>query len=213
MGQLISLTDRIAERESERQRSARSAAAFFFALDCPLSYLVAERVERDLGEIAWVPILAPRDTRWARERLLQAKAVATTRRLPLIEPENYPFDARPVSRAALYASKQDGSGGAFALRALRLAFAGGFDLSEPDLIAEAAAAAGVSVDGALAAAQDASLDHALASTASGLRSRGIVEPPVIRIVSGWFSGFDALGRSSAFAAARDSFSALAAEPG
>ena len=213
MGQLISLTDRIAEREAERQRSTRAAAAFFFALDCPLSYLVAERVERDLGEIAWVPILAPRDTRWARERLLQAKAVASTQRLPLIEPENYPFDARPVSRAALYASQQDGSGGAFALRALRLAFAGGFDLSEPDLIAEAAAAAGISVDGALAAAEDASLDHALASTAGGLRSRGIVEPPVIRIVSGWFSGFDALGRSSAFAAARDSFSALAAEPG
>ena len=208
---MICLSERIAERESARERSARGAAAFFFAMDCPLSYLVAERVERDLGEIAWVPILAPRDTRWARERLFQAKAVAGQKRLPLLEPENYPFDARPVSRAALYASKQDGCGGAFALGAMRLAFAGGFDLSEPDLIAEAAAAAGVSVDGALEAAQDASLDHALATTASGLRSRGIVEPPVIRIVSGWFSGFDALGGSSAFAAARDSFSALAVE--
>jgi 2-hydroxychromene-2-carboxylate isomerase len=210
VGQLISLTDRIAERELERERSARGAAAFFFAMDCPISYLVAERVERDLGEIAWVPILAPRDTRWARERLLQAKAVAKTKRLPLLEPENYPFDARPVTRAALYASKQGGSeGGAFALRAMRLAFAGGFDLSDPDLIAEAAAASGVSVDGALEAAEDASLDHALASAASGLRSRGIIEPPVIRIVSGWFSGFDALSGSTAFAAARDSYSAQA----
>ncbi len=211
MGQLISLTDRLAQRDLKRRRSARDAATFFFAVDCPLSYLVAERVERDLGEIAWVPILAPRDTRWARERLRQAEAVAHTKRLPLIEPENYPGDARPVSRAALYASQQDGSGGAFALGALRLAFAGGFDLSEPELIAEAAAAAGISVDGALAAAEDASLDHTLAVTASSLRNRGIVEPPVLRIVSGWFSGFDALGGSSAFAAARDSFSALAVE--
>ncbi len=211
MGQLISLTDRIAERELDRQRSARGGAAFFFALDCPLSYLVAERVERDLGEIAWVPMLAPRDSRWAHERFHQAKAVASSKRLPLLEPENYPFDARPVSRAALFASQQDGSGGAFALRAMRLAFSGGFDLSEPDLIAEAAAASGLSVDGVLAAAEDPSLDHALASTASGLRSRGIIEPPVISIVGGWFSGFDALGQSSAFAAARDSFSAQAAE--
>jgi 2-hydroxychromene-2-carboxylate isomerase len=208
---LISLTDRIVEREAERQRADHGAAAFYFALDCPLSYLVAERVERDLGEIAWVPILAPRDTRWARERLLQAKAVAGTKRLPLVEPEHYPSDARPVSRAAMYASQQDGCGGAFALRALRLAFAGGFDLSDPDLIAEAAAAAGISVAGALEASEDASHDRALAATASGLRSRGIVEPPVIRIVGGWFSGFDALGQTSEFAAARDSFSASAAE--
>lgn len=208
---LISLTDRRAERELERRHTARGAAAFFFALDCPLSYLVAEQVEHDLGEIAWLPILAPRDTRWAKERLYQARAVASTRRLPLVEPETYPFDARPVSRAALFASRQDGCGGSFALRAMRLAFAGGFDLSDPELIAEAAAAAGVSVDGALEAAADASIDRDLATAASGLRSRGIVEPPVIRIVSGWFSGFDALGESSAFAAARDSFSALLAE--
>ena len=166
---------------------------------------------RDLGEIAWVPMIASRDPRWAHERLHQSKAVAHSKRLPLLEPENYPFDVRPVSRAALFASQRV-TGGAFALAAMRLAFAGGFDLSEPDLIAEAAAATGISVDGVLAASADASLDSALEATAKGLRDRGIIEPPVIRIVSGWFSGFDALAQTSDFAAARASFSARAAEP-
>ncbi len=56
MGEVISLTERLVARS----RVMRGRAAFFFALDCPLSYLVAERVEHELGEIAWVPILGGR---------------------------------------------------------------------------------------------------------------------------------------------------------
>jgi 2-hydroxychromene-2-carboxylate isomerase len=208
VGQLISLTERIAQREGqrehERQWAALGPATFFFTLDCPLSYLLAERVERDLGEIAWAPVLATRDRRCRRERLERARAVAIARRLPLVEPENYPSDARPVSRAARFASEQNGCGGAFALSALRLAFAGGFDLADPEFIAEAAAAAGISVDGALKASADASLDHALGLTASGLRSCGIIEAPVIRVAGGWLSGVDALGSVSVSVAARHS---------
>lgn len=211
MGQVISLTDRLAQRDAQRGHSVRGAAAFFFALNCPLSYLVAEQVERDLGEIAWVPIHAPRDTRWARERLHQAAALATTKRLPLIEPENFDADPLATTRAGLYASQQQ-LGRPFALACMRLAFAGGYDVTEADLIAEAAAHAGLDVDAALAASADPELDTALTSTAAALRRRGIIEAPVIRIVSGWFSGFDALTQTSAFAHARDDFAVRAVEP-
>jgi hypothetical protein len=61
-------------------------------------------------------------------------------------------------RVATFAAEQ-GLGSAFAIAAGRLAFCGGFDLEDPDILAEAAAAAGVDVDGALAAAREPRRDH------------------------------------------------------
>ena len=49
-------------------------------------------------------------------------------------------------RAASYAAEQ-GRGAAFVLAAGRLAFCGGFDLDDPELLAEAAAAAGIDMEG------------------------------------------------------------------
>lgn len=213
MGQLISLTDRIAERDQERVQGGAGGAAFFFALDCPVSYLVAERVERDLGEIAWMPTLVASSTAWGRERLRQARMVAEQHRLPLVEPDNFPFDARPVTRAAVFAASH-GAGASFALAAMRMAFAGGFDLSDPDVIAEAAAAASMPIDDTVQAATESAYDASVEVSSRGLLSRGILEPPVVRIGGGWFSGFDALGGNSAFSAARASYQAHAgsAEP-
>ena len=51
MGDVIMLLERLAERPSIRA----SRSAFFFDLACPFSYLTAERVERALGDIDWVP--------------------------------------------------------------------------------------------------------------------------------------------------------------
>ena len=106
----------------------------------------------------------------------------------------------------------NGAGAGFAKAAMRMAFAGGFDLSEPDILAEAAAAAGISVDETLAAAADPRRDAELRSAGAMLMRHGIVEPPVIRLTSGWFSGFEALARTSAFTAARETHHALSAEP-
>jgi 2-hydroxychromene-2-carboxylate isomerase len=212
VGELISLTQRIAERAREVAATADGRAAFLFALDCPVSYLVAEQVERDLGEIAWVPALAPAtEPARLRERMRIAKYEAVAYRLPLVEPDGFPADPLPAARAAIYASGV-GRGAGFAVAAMRMAFAGGFDISDPDILAEAAAAAGISVDATLAAAQDGGHDAALAATAAVLARHGIREPPVIRLHSGWFSGFEALARTSAFTAARDSHHALSAEP-
>ena len=51
-------------------------------------------------------------------------------------------------RVAHYAAQQ-GRGGAFVLAATRLAFAGGFDLDDLEILTEAAAAAGLRLDGCL----------------------------------------------------------------
>src|SRR5689334_8182970 len=53
MGQLIYLD----ERRSERLRpDVVTPPLFFFDVSCPLSYLTAERIERKLGEVEWVPV-------------------------------------------------------------------------------------------------------------------------------------------------------------
>jgi 2-hydroxychromene-2-carboxylate isomerase len=213
------LTDRIVGRTHERAPEGSGGAAFFVALDCPVSYLVAERVERDLGEIAWIPTLSTGHggdraaaERQARRRLSGAREEARLRRLPLLEPDNFPFDARPATRAAVYAASHGAAVGAgFTLAALRMAFAGGFDLSDPDILAEAAAAAGMPVDDTLAAAADPSHDAALELTTSALARRGILEPPVMHICGCWFPGFEALAETSAFTAARASYQALSAD--
>jgi 2-hydroxychromene-2-carboxylate isomerase len=212
VGELISLTQRIAERAQERAASADGQAAFLFALDCPVSYLVAEQVERDFGEIAWVPALGPvASLARARERMRIAKYEAVAYRLPLVEPDGFPADPVPAARAAIHAARI-GRGAGFAVAAMRMAFAGGFDISDPDVLAEAAAAAGISVDDTLAAAADTSHDATLAATSTVLKRHGILEPPVIRLHTGWFSGFEALARTSAFTAARASHHAQSAEP-
>ena len=60
MGQLISLGDRVADRS---RAAGRRRPAFFFDLSCPFSYLTAERVERQLGEVDWTPVYAQRRRR------------------------------------------------------------------------------------------------------------------------------------------------------
>src|ERR1700744_2642401 len=184
MGELVYLFRAL----EDRSRPAYGPAAFFFALDCPLSYLAAERVERALGEIEWVPVLRPhRDTsvsgadserlRSARSRLALAEPAARALKLPLVEPHRYPFEARPISRAAAFAAEQ-GVGPRFALVALRLAFCGGYDLSRPEVIREAAIGAGLRVGEAGGGARPTRYDLRLDATCRGLLGRGVGAPAI-----------------------------------
>jgi 2-hydroxychromene-2-carboxylate isomerase len=203
MGELVFLSQVM----EDRSRPARGPAAFFFALDCPLCYLAAERVERALGEIDWIPVLTfPSDgglsasdsgrVRGAREALLLAEQEARALRLPLVEPHDYPFDARPISRAAAHAAEL-GVGAKFALAAMRLAFCGGYDLSDPEVIGEAAEVTGLRGGEAVAAAGATRYDERLEATSRGLASRG-VRAPAIRIGKRWFQGVDAVTGASMF---------------
>jgi 2-hydroxychromene-2-carboxylate isomerase len=210
MGQLIQLSER--RRAHAPQPSARPALpVFFFDVSCPLSYLIAERVERKLGTVEWVAasraalrhtqlreapaagtaaeptaveVLAPDEEAVLRNR---AEAGARALRLPLVWPDSFPSGAPCAQRAAAFACEL-GAGGAFALAASRLAFCGGFDLDDPETLAEAAAAAGMPLEECLAAAGETWRDEELARTAFELARHGVGELPAIRIEDRWFQG-------------------------
>ncbi|HEY2318586.1 MAG TPA: DsbA family protein [Solirubrobacteraceae bacterium] len=171
---------------------------FFFDVSCPLSYLTAERIERKLGEVEWVPVDgaslrrsgAGHEAHHAGEmHMLRSRADSCARalRLPLVWPDRFPRAARCAQRAAAFAC-EIGAGAAFALAATRLAFCGGFDLEDPETLAEAAAAAGVPLEECLSAAGETWRDEELEANADVLRSRGISALPAIRIGDQWFEG-------------------------
>jgi 2-hydroxychromene-2-carboxylate isomerase len=204
MGELIVLAERLADR-SRAVRNGRPA--FFFDLACPFSYLAAERVERELGEVDWIPaaavslhgeqagVLSPPVRRTAELRAAQL-------RLPLVWPERLRASVPTALRAAAYAAEL-GAGAAFALAASRLAFCGGFDLEDPETLAEAAAAAGIPLVDCIFAAGDPTRDGTLHATARGLAGRGVRSLPVVSVGHRWFEGEQAIGEASALMAALD----------
>ena len=204
MGLLINFTERLVDRS----RPTRGPAAFFFALGCPISYLAAERVERVFGEIEWVPMSGVfTDDRSENDRrrvagdlFAIAERQAEALRLPLITPDRPVGDTVAASRAALWAGDQD-RGARFALSVSRMVFCGGFQPSDPEVIAEAAAASGLSADGALRASRDSAYDPVLDATAAGLRRQRVDASPAIRIGPRWFEGIDAVPGASSFTAA------------
>ncbi len=189
MGDLIYLDTR---RKARFRPSEPLRATFFFDLACPLSYLVAERIERTLGDAQWVPIAgASLVVRAGAIELAalrgQAERRARQLRLPLVWPDRFPAGVPCALRAAAFAAEV-GAGASFALAASRLAFCGGFDLDYPETIAEAAAAAGVPLDGCLEAAGDESQDEPLLIAADALRARGGDTVPAIDVGGRLFAG-------------------------
>lgn len=205
MGELILISDRIADRS----RRSHGAAAFFFALGCPISYVASERMERALGEIEWVPVCGlpdpdrasgPDRERRALEALAAAEREAEALRLPLVRPEDLLADTRALTRAAMYAAEY-GVGARFALVAARLIFCGGAPADDPDVIAETAEVVGLPIDEALWAADDCRRDVSLEATARGLDSRGLRGTPALRIGTRWFEGLGAIPGTSTYTAA------------
>jgi 2-hydroxychromene-2-carboxylate isomerase len=189
MGEVIELKDQLADRSRPR---GGSRAAFFFDVACPFSYLAAERIERVLGEVEWIPAPAvglDGGAGWARleARRALAERQALAARLPLVWPDQFPTNTRHALRAAAYAA-ENGAGGSFALAATRMAFCGGFDLEDPEILGVAAGAAGLPLEGCLSAARDPSRDVSLWATARGLHARGVRRLPAIRLGSRWFEG-------------------------
>ena len=174
MGELIALAERRADRS---RRRAGAETAFYYDLACPFSYLAAERVERSLGQVQWVPVPRPVTTSGRQIAELRARAElrAAELRLPLVWPDRFPEGVPTALRTAVRALDV-GADARFGLAAARLAFCGGFDLEDPEALAEAAAVAGLAFDDCLAAARD----HSLEATARGLLARGVIELPAVR---------------------------------
>jgi 2-hydroxychromene-2-carboxylate isomerase len=161
MAEVIQLAQRrpgFAGRQAVPQAPDMARTTFYFDLASPYTYLVAERIERRVGSAVWRPAVLRRPLPRGDEVVAEAQGRAHALRMPLVWPERFPSRVPTAMRVATYANEQ-GCGPAYALAAGRLAFCGGFDLEDPDILAEAAAAAGIDVDGALVAARDRRRDH------------------------------------------------------
>jgi 2-hydroxychromene-2-carboxylate isomerase len=182
VGTVVSLDS----QRARRQRPAR--AQVWVDLACPFSYLTAERVQRAFPHVTWRlatnasvdrrdpaadPAHAPRVVEAAGRR-------ASELHLPLQWPERFPQETPAAMRAASLAVER-GRGAEFVLAAGRLAFAGGFDLEDPEILAEAAAAAQLDLDDCLAAARDERRDAAIEAASRRLLSVGADRLPALRV--------------------------------
>ena len=107
-------------------------------------------------------------------------------RLPLVWPDRSPLSVPGLLRAVNYAASIGGCA-QFALAAMRLEFCGGFDLEDPEILAEAAAAAGIPLRSAFRRS-GSGVDAPLRATARALRVRGINRLPAVRIGSRLIDG-------------------------
>jgi 2-hydroxychromene-2-carboxylate isomerase len=198
-----------------RRRSGRSApqlpaiapVTVFFDLASPSTYLVAERIERRFGDARWRAATAWHAPPHAGDGSAFAMEAAERRarelRMPLVWPERFPARVPAAMRVATFATER-GCGAAFAIAVGRLAFCGGFDVEDPDILAEAAAAAGLEVVEALSASRDARRDRMVAAAGRAMWVQGGTLMPAVRVDGELYCGEQrvtaALARTMALAA-------------
>ena len=206
MGIVVSLEARRRGRPENGESAGieRARTSFFFDLADPGTYLAAERVDRLFPRVDWHPasltaLRAARGEVRVQHRD-EVAARASALRMPLVWPER-PEDARPAAmRVASYAAEQ-GRGGPFVLAASRLAWCGGFDLDDPEVLAEAAAAAGLGLRECLKAAGDPARVAAIEGEAHRRLAAGADCLPVVQVGRLLFAGEERV--SAAAAAWRD----------
>lgn len=214
MGNVISLADR--RRESGPVAPARGnrfvRATFSFDLALPETYLAAERVDHMIAGVRWQAASAQvvhGGPLQLDALMASAEERAAVLRVPLVWPDRFGHGVGLAMRAATLACEM-GRGAAFVLAASRLAFCGGFDLGDPEVLAEAAAAASIPLDRLLAAARDDSRDAWIEDAGHRLAASGADRLPALRVRRTLFCGEARLGE--AIAAVRAGLPALAHEP-
>jgi 2-hydroxychromene-2-carboxylate isomerase len=206
MGHVISLDERRRARQAtDDLPRARSKVTFFFDLASPFTYLAAERVDRMFPGLTWRPALTEAlhagdpltgdVSREATRRAAEQRAAAL--QMPLVWPDVYPSGARVAMRVAALAAAEGTSAAPFVLAASRLAFCGGFDLDDPEVLAEAAAAAGLGLPEVLAAAGDRSRDGEMEATALRLLAQGATRLPVLKVDRTLFCGEHRIAEAAA----------------
>ena len=206
MGEVIRLEDRRARRRPDAVIGNAVRAEFVFDLGSPFTYLAAERVDRAFDAVTWTPACArtlrcralPADDDEVAPIMELAEERAAALRLPLEWPERWPMQVPAAMRVAHYAAHQ-GRGAAFVLAATRLAFAGGFDLDDLEILTEAAAAAGLRPDHCLSAAREERRDGALEAASRRLLGAGADCLPALWLERGVFWGEERVGEAIATA--------------
>ena len=207
MGEVIRLAERRKARRTRRGQGVRRVRAeFFFDLACPFTYLAAERVERAFDHVVWTPAskTALRAGSLGSDAVDEdavrsaAEERAVALRLPLEWPETFPADVPAAMRVAAHAA-DSGRGAAFVLAAGRLAFCGGFDLDDPEILFEAAAAAGLVLEDCLRAAGDRGRDGTIEAAGRRLLAAGADRLPALRIGRSLFWGEEKVAEAAAAA--------------
>jgi 2-hydroxychromene-2-carboxylate isomerase len=204
MGTVTSLD---AHRLARRARVANAGgvaarATLYFDLGSPYTYLAAERADRLFSRLEWVPasadVLPDGELTEAARKLVCDRARPLG--LPFVWPEQAPGSVRGAMRVASLAAER-GCAGAFVLAASRLAFCGGFDIDDPEILAEAAAAAGIGLQETLAAAGDVGREGAIEEAGRHLLAAGASRLPALRVGRLLFCGEDRLLEAAAARAA------------
>jgi 2-hydroxychromene-2-carboxylate isomerase len=184
---------------------ARPRVSFFFDLASPWTYLAAERVECRFAGVRWQPVvpdaLPLEDSDEIARRVVEQRAAQL--RMPLVWPDTWPTAGRRAMRVASLAAERNRAG-PFVLAASRLAFCGGYDLDDPEALAEAAAAAELGLDECLQAAGDVRRDGPLERAALRLVAQGADGLPTLAIGRTLFCGEDRLAEAAAMADGRRS---------
>jgi len=186
---------------------------FFYDLGSPYAYLAAERVNALFAETRgeppeWQPILLGglfkrfgRDS-WARgegrgQGMREVERRASAYGLPPINwPEPFPGNTLLAMRAATYA-KEIGRAVSFSLAAFRQAFAAGRDLTQPDNVLLAAAAAEMHPRAVLSAIERDSVKRALREATELAGDLGVRGVPSVAVGEQIFWGDDRLEEAAA----------------
>ena len=198
MGELISLAERRAARAEAPAPPLRPRVSFAFDLASPWTYLAAERVDQRFADLRWVPAIgdALPGGRDAAARREAAQERAEELRMPLVWPESSALPRRSAMRVAALAVER-GRAAEFVLAAGRLAFCGGYDLDDPEILAEAAAAAGLGLSECLRASGELRRDAPLEQAALRLLSQGADALPVLVVGRALFCGEHRLAEAAA----------------
>ena len=193
-------------------------AGFFYDLGSPYAYLAAERVNglfaaARLEPPEWRPILlggvfkrTGRDS-WGKgpgreEGMRECERRASAYGLPALRwPEPWPGNMLVAMRAATFA-KEIGRTVSFSLAAFRQAFAAGRDLSDPDNLMIAAAAAEMHPRALGAAVRRESIKDRLREATDTAGDLGVIGVPSVVVAGEVFWGDDRLEDAVEAAAAR-----------
>lgn len=203
MGEVVSLDQRRRARTGERAArpvAAPPATTLFFDLGTAGTYFAAERADRLFPGLSWRPVLLERPAEVSSREQDATLRAAVTRAaalgMPLVWPEGIPSVGRAAMRVAAFAAER-GQASPFVLAASRLAFCGGFDLDDPEILAEAAAAAALPFEECLRAAGDRSRDEVMLAAGRKLAVAGLDELPAVRVGRRLFCGEERLGQAAA----------------
>jgi 2-hydroxychromene-2-carboxylate isomerase len=199
MDVVVTSLDQYRRKAASRRAGARRRPTFYFDLASPYTYLAAERADKMFSGLEWRP--ASSDALQSRTLVDDDERRAITRRagllgLPIVWPIGPQAPVVGAMRVASLAGER-GVGAPFVLAASRLMFCGGFDIDEPEILSEAAAAANIDLGEMLRAAGDAGRDGAIEDAGRMLLAAGAGSLPALRVGRMLFCGEDRLSEALA----------------